>query len=419
MSLEESLRAQHDLLTDAYQNNIASARTIQQTLLNDILPGLVDELELDEESEARARLWLNDLESMFRLFKRHKFTVPFTLEHARDTLLWRLAVIPADLPPRPPSFIQCLPLEHRDPCGRPVIVVRLAQLFQFSGDVREALVHYMERLRLNLQLMNRVDAREDGNRMPILQYVALLDIGGISVQNANMDLMTWYIFELVPRFPGMLAAVFILNYSWAHSGLWNIVKRVLPQPALARVFFPSGQELLQCMPPAGLPQEYGGALPSLSALEDPLANVVVPTAPPAPSPSQCPQRLPPSKPEATDAAASGPPSTTAHLPRVGSIAATSHLNPYFGYPVSGRDAITPRLRHGRQRKRDLLRTLAGLWWARWKQHVYAVLCVAFALLVILSSRRRRSTPMRILRWKLALRRLPGSASGSGTGSGSG
>ncbi|KAI0663346.1 CRAL/TRIO domain-containing protein [Cubamyces menziesii] len=415
MSIEERLHAQHNLLMEAYQNNIASARTIQQTLLRDILPGLVDELELDEESEARARLWLNDLESMFRLFKRHKFTVPFTLEHARDTLLWRLAVIPADLPYHTPPFIQCLPLEHRDPCGRPVIVVRLAQLFQFSGDVREALVHYMERLRLNLQSMNCIDAREDGSRTPILQYVALLDIGGISVQNANMDLMTWYIFELVPRFPGMLAAVFILNYSWAHSGLWNIVKRVLPQPALARVFFPSRQELLQCMPSAGLPQEYGGALPSLPALEDPLANVS-PTVPPAPS-SSSPQRLPPSEPEAADAVASGPPPTPTHLPRVGSIAATSHLNPYFGYPVSGRDAITPRLRHGRQRKRDLLRTLAGLWWARWKHHVYAVLCVALALLVILSPRRRRSIPMRIVRWRLALRRLvPGSASGSGSGS---
>ncbi|KAH9892750.1 CRAL/TRIO domain-containing protein [Cubamyces lactineus] len=416
MSLEERLHAHHNLLVEAYQNNIATARTIQQTLLNDILPGLVDELELDEESEARARLWLNDLESMFRLFKRHKFTVPFTLEHARDTLLWRLAVVPADLPSRPPSFIQCLPLVHRDPCGRPVIVVRLAQLFQFSGDVRDALVHYMERLRLNLQSMNRVDAREDGNRTPILQYMALLDIGGISVQNANMDLITWYIFELVPRFPGMLAAVFVLNYSWAHSGLWNIVKRVLPQSALARVFFPSRQELLQCVPPAGLPQEYGGALPSLPALEDPLANVA-PIAPPAPS-SSSPQRLPPSEPEAADTVASHTPPTTTHLPRVGSIAATSHLNPYFGYPVSGRDAITPRLRYGRQRKRDLLRTLAGLWWVRWKQHVYAVLCVALALLVILSSRRRRSTPMRVVRWRLALRRLPGSASGAGTASGS-
>ena len=160
--------------------------------------------------------------------------------------------------------------------------------------------------------------------------------------------------------------------------------------------------------------EYGGALPSLPALEDPLANVA-PTAPPAPS-SSSPQRLPPSEPEAADAVASGPPPTPTHLPRVGSIAATSHLNPYFGYPVSGRDAITPRLRHGRQRKRDLLRTLAGLWWARWKHHVYAVLCVALALLVILSPRRRRSIPMRIVRWRLALRRLlPGSASGSGSG----
>ena len=55
--------------------------------------------------------------------------------------------------------------------------------------------------------------------------------------------MRWFMREVVPRFPGMLAAgkfttsvncnfrshrflteVLVLNYTWAHSGVWNIAK---------------------------------------------------------------------------------------------------------------------------------------------------------------------------------------------------
>jgi len=41
----------------------------------------------------------------------------------------------------------------------------------------------------------------------------------------------------------------------------------------------------------------------------------------------------------------------------------SPFNPFFGYPVSP-TSLNPR--YGRRRKRDLLRTLAYLWWTKWK-----------------------------------------------------
>ncbi|KAI0358623.1 CRAL/TRIO domain-containing protein [Trametes cingulata] len=384
----ETLRDQEESLAEAYRQNLESAHSLQTTLVEDILPGLVVELGLEADDEERARLWLEDLQSIFRVLRRHKFTIPFALEHARDTLLWRLAVLPTRIPPSPSWFLRCLPLTSRDPFGRPVVVVKLARLFDFNGDVREALIRYMELLRLNLQAINEAASR-DAHSEPVLQYVALLDIGGISVQNANTDLVTWYLFELVPRFPGMLAAVFILNYSWAHSGVWSIVKRVLPKSALSRVFFPSQEELLEFLSPSALPQDYGGCLPPLSELEDPLERFTVPllgSSPPYPSNSV---RL-------------EVPPTSQPISRVPSISPTSHLNPYFGYPVSRRDAITPRLRHGRQRKRDLLRTLASLWWSKWKHRVYALLCIVLAFVMITS---RRSP--RVLRWKQNLRRLLG------------
>ncbi|KAI0759869.1 CRAL-TRIO domain-containing protein [Trametes elegans] len=385
----ETLREQHALLAAAYAENLAAAQALQHTLTEDILPGLVDELGLDEAERARARRWLSDLQSVFRLLRRHKFTTAFALEHARDTLLWRLAVVPGEVPRCPSPLVRCLPLASRDPCGRPVIVVRLARVFAFPGDVREALIHYMELLRLTLEDLNRNSAAGQpgtGGRAapgPVLQYVALLDVGDISVRD-NTDLITWYVCELVPRFPGMLAAVFILNYSWAHSGVWNILRRLLPKSALGRVFFPAPGELLQYLPPDAVPQDYGGALPPLS---DPLTQLAAPARiSPPPSPPPWPSAL------TVDETHLAP---AARVPSA--ISPTSHLNPYFGYPVSGpgrgAGGPTPRLRHGRQRKRDLLRTLAALWWARWRHRVCcaaALLGAALAIAAAIASRRRRA-----------------------------
>ena len=156
--------------------------------------------------------------------QRHKFTVPFALENARDLLVWRLAVIPDEIPRPTAPFLQCLPLTARDPFNRPIVVVKLSSLFQTAEDARTTLIYYMEMLRLNLEGINEASSDDE---QPVLQYVAMVDIGGLSVQSVvgryhvnhilrsysapcnvqqNVDIIGWFIYELVPRFPGMLAA---------------------------------------------------------------------------------------------------------------------------------------------------------------------------------------------------------------------
>jgi len=158
----------------------------------------------------------------------------------------------------------------------------------------------------------------------------------------------------------MIAAVFMLNYSWAHSGLWTVAKRVLPDSALSRIFFPSKKQLEEYFTPSCLPKEYGGNLPCLRDLDDPLhlnnrtvANSLghqPSTNPPVSSSSQ-PAR-PPNR-----------------------IAPTSIQNPFFGYPTFSHSLqTTPSFQPGRRRLRDLLLTLARLWWARWRTHVSVLLC---------------------------------------------
>ena len=69
------------------------------------------------------------------------------------------------------------------------------------------------------------------------------------------------------------------------------------------------------------------------------------------------------------------PSTPTSSPK---ITATSHLNPFFGYPVisstdpqSKRAALLPILLHSRRRKRDLVKTLFRLWIKRLNKNLSA------------------------------------------------
>ncbi|KAI0039772.1 CRAL/TRIO domain-containing protein, partial [Auriscalpium vulgare] len=265
-----ALSTYNDTLLSLYQAHLQEVLALQTTLLDQILPNLVDELGLDALAVQRATDWLHDTPSIFRMLKRHKFTASFALESMRMTLVWRLTALPAQRPPPAlqTDIIHCLPRTSLDHFGRPVLVIRLAALGEVASDPRPYFLTAIELLRVNLKSLN--DASEEPRRHPVLQYTLLLDMADVSMRSINVDLLTWYTRDVVPRFPGLLAAVFMINFSWTHSGVWNILKHVLPASALTKVFFPSPQTLHHIIPPAGLPQDYGGTLPPIEALENPL-----------------------------------------------------------------------------------------------------------------------------------------------------
>ncbi|KAI0066031.1 CRAL/TRIO domain-containing protein [Artomyces pyxidatus] len=313
------------------------------------------------------------------MLKRHKFTATFALEALQTSLLWRLNDFSGVEPSSAltPDFISPLPTSARDILGRPILVLYLAALDRAPGDPRQDLLMSIELLRLQLR---RINNSHGSDRYPVLQYTLLLDMSNVSMRSINVDLLTWYTREVVPQFPGMLAAVFMCNFSWTHSGVWNIIKHVLPESALSKVFFPSIQTLHQIIPPASLPKDYGGLLPSMQDLprtsgpQNSLKSVVDGSAFPSTE-----ERL--AEPQAK---------TTSDLsPR-------SLFNPFFGYPVRRLpfpSSTLPYLHHGRQRKRDLLRTLAALWWEKWGSK----LTLAFALFLALYLLRRWNQRRRLLR----------------------
>lgn len=382
MDIYERLRANRDKLLETYRTNLEEILNLQATLIRDILPSVTGELNLSPDATEWAREWLSDTSSIFRIARRNKFTTSFALESIRKNLVWRLSTLWPPVAPINLPNVHILPAHARDPFGRPTIVVEVMEFAEDFEVQKRLIFQAFEQCRQHLQdLHNSSDANEE----PPLQYIVLCDLKKVSYQSLRLDVLTWTLREVIPRFPGMLAGVFMLNYSWAHSGVWNVVKHLLPEAALSRVFFPTQVQLTSYFTPSALPQEYGGSLLSLTDTEGPSQtgegpsplHFVLPISEPIPS--------------------------TATKSSVSSISPTSLLNPFFGYPVSSLSSPSrsPSFPHGRRRKRDLARTLIWLLWLRWRSYITFGLClITLALTINFAIRKRRLGSLRnFFKWR--------------------
>jgi len=219
---------------------------------------------------------------------------------------------------------------------------------------------------------------------PVLQYILLVDMEDVSVRNFNLDLLTWYTHEVAPRYPGLFGTVFVINLSWTQSGIWSIIRLALPESIHYRIFFPTMEVLHECINPSSLPSEYGGHLPRLPEIP----NLLDSAQHGAPTPSRSsslreeddsafPAHLP--KESSADCA------SCREITSVARISPRSQLNPFYGYPIRSSPNLLapttlPYLRYGRRRKRDLIRTLAAIWWEKWRSRVSWTFSLLFVFL---------------------------------------
>ena len=77
----------------------------------------------------------------------------------------------------PSLVLHCLPDGIQDPLGRPMVALRLTPFCDGTPDIKGSFLRNMELLRQHLAYLNEL---QQTDIRPILQYVALLDIGGMT-----------------------------------------------------------------------------------------------------------------------------------------------------------------------------------------------------------------------------------------------
>lgn len=174
-------------------------------------------------------------------------------------MIWRLKHMWPLESSSPMSNLHCLPTY--DPFGRPILLVKAIPLDKDTKTLKRSIIKAFEQLRIYLKVL--YDGIKDAGEPP-LQYVILLDLSLLSLQsivrnsyvkvffhsdvtvlqNVQLQLFNWVLREVVPMFPSTIAGgelltlapsiysiplisiVFVLNYSWAHSGMLSIMKYI-------------------------------------------------------------------------------------------------------------------------------------------------------------------------------------------------
>ncbi|BGP13285.1 hypothetical protein JCM10213_004945 [Rhodosporidiobolus nylandii] len=257
-----SLRSRQDAIVAQYQENAEMVKDVQQRAISELLPALVDELDLDEDAASAGRAFLRDQVTVFRFCRRARFSPTRSLELLHATLHWRLSssLLTLSSSALPPPYVAKPPLFFHpslvDKTGRPCAVLSLSNVQRTQDGSLDGL---KDLARLIWEIGRRwlTDLSEEDDK-PKLQMVLLVDLEGAGMSNLEVELLPFFMDLLKSHFPGMVGAVFCLNYGWAYAGMWQLAKRVLPKTALERILFPSKEELLEFFDEDHLLIQHGG-----------------------------------------------------------------------------------------------------------------------------------------------------------------
>ncbi|KAK3811649.1 MAG: CRAL-TRIO domain-containing protein [Linnemannia elongata] len=240
-------------LLELYQDHIQQVTELQHLVQQQYPPS--------HQHHDVATSYLNDRITLFRFLKKANYVLPEAYNLVEANVAWRLAmgcdrITPRDLQKNPLWTNNLVHLRGQDRYGHPLIVIRLGQYIsapqqsQQEDDGEEEEDRFLEYKRYIIFVLEctRKLLWESSRRQPTeehsLQATLILDLQGASVSDLDHQLITYTIDLLKHRYPSCLAQVYVLNYSWVFGGIWQMLKRALPESARARVSFPSSTDEL-------------------------------------------------------------------------------------------------------------------------------------------------------------------------------
>ncbi|ORZ05989.1 CRAL-TRIO domain-containing protein [Absidia repens] len=237
--------------------------------------------------------YCQDRVTIFRHLVETNFDSEKAYQQLYDTAHWRISNQVDQLTWRffPEWFEEGFAFYHKyDRWGQPVLVVRLRHFpvdfirqqqqaqEESSGDCNkkatleylvQPFVCYMLEIarRLTYDETCRKERQQQQNGcsdgpmlLPLViefnVVIDLVDAPYIPIDASFVELLS----HLVQcRFPFMVGNISVLNFSWLHQGLWQVLKLLLSDDTKDRITFVTGDHLLQSIPKENLLQELGGS----------------------------------------------------------------------------------------------------------------------------------------------------------------
>ncbi|KAF8958381.1 hypothetical protein BGZ46_001979 [Entomortierella lignicola] len=222
--------------------------------------------------------YLNDRITLFRFLKKANYVLPEAYNLVEANVSWRLEsdcdhITPRDLEENQLWTNGLVELRGQDRYGHPLITIRLGRyipapqqdyndLVDENGEEKDRFLEYKRYIIFVLECTRRL-LWESSRRKPLqehaLQATLILDLQSASVSDLDHQLISYTIDLLKHRYPSCIAQVYVLNYSWVFGGIWQMLKRALPETARARVSFPSSvNELHEHFDLEELSTDFGG-----------------------------------------------------------------------------------------------------------------------------------------------------------------
>ncbi|GAC74277.1 hypothetical protein PANT_10d00104 [Moesziomyces antarcticus T-34] len=269
-----AVQEKHLDLTAKYKTHLPQVEQLLATARSQILDDVTHQLQLNDEGKARVLAYLADFANIFRFYRRSRYDHDQAITLLTATILWRMRT-DLDLlslaslnplyvtPPAPNPPLFWVNSGFRDLYGRPCGIINLRSVERTAENTLDQLKEYivacMEMMRRYVADLFR-STNADSNTHTVLQASIAVDLASSGMANLELELLPFLLDLLKNHVPGMVGAVYVLNYGWVHAGMWAVIKRVLPQQALAKIFFPSYAELKDHFEPRCIPACYGGQL---------------------------------------------------------------------------------------------------------------------------------------------------------------
>ncbi|CAG8586232.1 2426_t:CDS:2 [Paraglomus occultum] len=258
------LHEKYKRLNTLYKQYEASIDDLQDALVEQ-LPQLKEEYDLEFVQVERLRNYMEDRGTLFRFFRRSSYDLDLALSYLLENIRWRIAnnIDALSLSDIHPQYLEsglfyfsCTDIWNR-PCA-------IFNLRMYNRDPESPTIEDMKKyIIFNCEVARRhmwdlcKEALREGKE-PILQYGVLVDLNEATFSNLDFELGPFMMDLAKNQYPSSISAIFVLNYGWTYATMWRLVKRLLPEESISRIFFPTQEELLEYFDEDKIFVEHGG-----------------------------------------------------------------------------------------------------------------------------------------------------------------